>query len=197
METERLEELVLQSLEHERGAVGLYETALRCVQNPELKREWETYLEETRTHVAALEVASEALGLDARRGSPGRAAVKQTVRGLAETMRRALDGGDPVVAELVACECLVLVETKNHRDWGLLHRCAPHLNAAAAAAITEMYPVIKDQQDEHLYYTGGWCRELWREALGLQAVLPPPEKRHHARSAIGAARAEIAEDGSR
>jgi hypothetical protein len=49
---------------------------------------------------------------------------------------------------------------------------------------------IEEQEDEHLYHTKGWCRELWLESLGLKAVLPPPEERKNVKSAIGAARAE-------
>jgi hypothetical protein len=48
----------------------------------------------------------------------------------------------------------------------------------------------RDEEDEHLYHTKGWCRELWIESLGMKAVLPPPEERKHVKTAIGAARAE-------
>jgi hypothetical protein len=49
---------------------------------------------------------------------------------------------------------------------------------------------VEDEEDEHLYHTKGWCRELWMESLGMRAVLPPPEERKHVKTAIGAARAE-------
>jgi hypothetical protein len=49
---------------------------------------------------------------------------------------------------------------------------------------------VEDQEDEHLYHTRGWARELWMEALGLKAVLPPPEERKDVKTAIGAARAQ-------
>ena len=48
----------------------------------------------------------------------------------------------------------------------------------------------QDEEDEHLYHTKGWCRELWMKSLGLKAMLPPPEERKHVKTAIGAARAE-------
>ena len=50
MERARLEELLLQSLETERGGVQVYETAVRCAQNDDLKKEWQKYLEETQNH---------------------------------------------------------------------------------------------------------------------------------------------------
>ena len=41
MKTDQLEELLLQSLEHEMGGVKVYATALECVQNADLKKEVE------------------------------------------------------------------------------------------------------------------------------------------------------------
>ncbi len=47
---------------------------------------------------------------------------------------------------------------------------------------------IRGQEERHLVETSGWARELWLKALGLAAVLPPPEERKHAQNAIPAAR---------
>jgi hypothetical protein len=46
------------------------------------------------------------------------------------------------------------------------------------------------QEDQHLYHSKGWGRELWIDALGMPAVLPPPEEVKHVETAMGAARAE-------
>ena len=51
---------------------------------------------------------------------------------------------------------------------------------------------VEDEEDEHLYHTTGWTRELWIQSLGLPAVLPPPEEEKKVETAIGAARAEQA-----
>jgi len=56
----------------------------------------------------------------------------------------------------------------------------------------EAYDAVEDEEDEHLYHTIGWTRELWIQALGLPAVLPPPEEEKDVKSAIGAARAKQA-----
>ena len=50
MNQEQVIDLLLQSLEHERGGIKVYETALKCVQNDDLREEWEKYLEETQNH---------------------------------------------------------------------------------------------------------------------------------------------------
>ncbi len=44
MPTPRLKKLLLQSLEHERGGVLIYQTALECVRIDDLRKEWKKYL---------------------------------------------------------------------------------------------------------------------------------------------------------
>jgi rubrerythrin len=190
MKQNQVEELILQSLEHELGGVKVYVEALACVQNAGLKKEWEEYLAQTRTHVTALETVCKAMELDAKKETPGRAVVRHTGEALVEAMKMALAAGKPAAAELVACECVVLAETKDHLDWALLSQCAEHLTGRGGEALKSACDTIEDQEDEHLYHTKGWCRELWNQSLGLKAVLPPPEERKHVKTAIGAARAE-------
>jgi bacterioferritin (cytochrome b1) len=54
MEMQMVKELMLQSLKHEMGGTKVYETALKCVVNEDLKEEWEEYLEQTEKHVQVL-----------------------------------------------------------------------------------------------------------------------------------------------
>jgi rubrerythrin len=190
MNTKQIEELVLQSLEHEVGGVNVYTTALGCAVNQDLKAEWQEYLEQTKAHVRALETLCSALGLDPARETPGRSVVRHVGAALVEAMNLAAGAGDPAAAEIVACECVVLAETKDHADWQLLSKCAVHLDGPVAAAFKAACSTIEDQEDEHLYHTRGWCRELWVQSLGLPAVLPPPEEQQQVQTAIGAARAE-------
>jgi hypothetical protein len=85
---------------------------------------------------------------------------------------------------------VVLAETKDHLDWELIGEAAKKLRAEDGKAVKQAYSEVEDQEDEHLYHTKGWCRELWMEALGMKAMLPPPEERKHVKTAIGAARAQ-------
>lgn len=190
MKKAQLKELFLQSLEHERGGVLIYETALECVINRDLKEEWTEYLEQTRTHVQVLTELCEVLGLDPGERTPGCMVVHHTGKSLIIAMKMALANGDPAAAELVACECVVLAETKDHADWELIGKCAEALGGEAGAAVVAAYEKIENEEDEHLYHTKGWCRELWLKSLGLEAVLPPPEEQQDVKSAIEAARAQ-------
>jgi len=190
MEQKQLKELLLQSLEHERGGMKVYETALKCAVNEDLKEEWEKYLEQTEHHVEVLQDVFSRMQLDAEEQSPGRKIVHDMGASLVAAMEAALGAGDPAAAQIVACECVVLAETKDHLDWELIGQASKKAAGADAKVLKEAYEEVEDEEDEHLYHTRGWCRELWMESLGLKAVLPPPEERKHVKTAIGAARAE-------
>jgi hypothetical protein len=186
----QLEELVLQSLEHERGGVQVYETALKCAIDQDLAEEWQKYLEQTKRHVEIVEGLCRRLGFDETREIPGRAVVRHLGSALVSAMDTARANSKPEAAQLVACECVVLAETKDHLDWELLCKCAAGLEGDKAAAVQEACDEIEKQEDEHLYHTQGWCRELWIESLGMKAQLPPPEERQQAHTKGEAARAQ-------
>jgi hypothetical protein len=94
----------------------------------------------------------------------------------------------------VAAECVVLAETKDHQNWELIGKVAEKSNGAQASALKAAYDQVEGQEDEHLYHTMGWSRELWIDALGMPAVLPPPEEEKKVKTAIGAARARNSRD---
>jgi rubrerythrin len=190
MDREQMKELILQSLEHERGGVEVYETAVKAAVNDDLREEWTEYLEQTRKHVQILEEVCKKFEIDAEEESPGRKIVRGLGAALVAAMKEAQTAGDPAAAQLVACECVTLAETKDHADWELLGKCAENLSGEQRAALEEACEEVEDQEDEHLYHTKGWGRELWLESLGLKAVLPPPEERKHVKTAIGAAQAQ-------
>jgi rubrerythrin len=193
----QVEELILQSLEHEMGGVKVYTTALECAVNADLKEEWSKYLKQTREHVQKLEAVCKAIELDPKKEVPGRAGVRLVGGALVEAMKLAQKAGKPAAAELVACECVVLAETKDHADWELLTKCAEHLDGKVAKVLKAAVDEVEDEEDEHLYHSKGWCRELWLKSLGIKAVLPPPEEKQHVKTAVGAARAEKAADKQR
>jgi rubrerythrin len=197
MKPDQLKELLLQSLEHEFGGILVYETALKCVVNADLKQEFGKYLEQTRNHERVLLDVFRKLELDAEEASPGRAVVKSLGVALVQAMQSALEAGEPEAAELVALECDVLAETKDHADWELISKCAEHATGKEKQALQDAADEVEDQEDEHLYHSKGWARELWVKSLGLKAVLPPPEERRHVTTAIGAARAEQASEKHR
>lgn len=187
-----MNELLYQALETEKGGIEIYTTALRCVQHKELKKEWEEYLDQTRNHEKVLLELFEELGLDPLTETPGRAVVRHTGESLVEAMEMALEAGDPDAAQLVAAECVVLAETKDHLNWELIGELAKKRKGDEGKALKKAHEQVEDEEDEHLYHTAGWTRELWIKALGMPAVLPPPEEEKGVKTAIGAARAKQA-----
>lgn len=190
MEAKQFKELLLQSLEHERGGETLYPAAIECAQNEDLRKEWTKYLEETRNHARLLEGVARAMGIDPELQTPGRSIVAKMAQAMRSLLEDARKAGDPQAAQIVAAEVITLAETKDHLDWELLGECVPQLQGAPMQTLKDAYDEAEDQEDEHLYHTKGWCRELWLDSLGLKAELPPPEERKHVKTAIDAARAE-------
>jgi rubrerythrin len=190
MNEEQIHELLYQALETEMGGVHVYQAALRCVENETLKEEWEEYLQQTQKHVQILREVFNTLGLDPERETPGRKVVRHIGTSLVKAMEMAQEEGEPAAAELVATECVVHAETKDHLDWELIGMLAGKAKGEVGQALKHAHEQVEEQEDEHLYHTAGWSRELWIQSLGLPAVLPPPEEEKDVKTAIGAARAK-------
>ena len=185
----QVNELLLQMLETELGGVRVYTTALQCAVNEDLQEEWEKYLDQTLRHVDVVGELFDKLGLDPEQETPGRGVVRHLGEGLVQAMELAKQGGNPEAAELVACECVVLAETKDHLNWSLLSKYAEEAEGEEAKALLAACEEVEDEEDEHIYHSKGWCRELWLASLGLPAVLPPPEEEKDVKSALEAAKA--------
>jgi rubrerythrin len=188
-------ELLYQALETEQGGIKVYEAAIACALNDDLREEWTEYLEQTRGHERVLRETLTAMGLDPSVETPGRGVVRHIGESLVRAMQIARQGGGPpAAAELVAAECVVLAETKDHANWELIGRLALESSGKDADALKKAYDQVEDQEDAHLYHSKGWARELWIQALGMPAVLPPPEEVKKVETAIGAAKAEASRE---
>ena len=194
MNDAQVTELLYQALETEIGGVEVYKTALRCAVNEDLHKEWEKYLSETENHVAIVTEVFEQLGLDTQTETPGRQVVRMKGEALVEAMETALAEGEPAAAQLVAAECVVDAETKDHANWELIGRVSEKATGDMKKVLAEAYGQVEEEEDMHLYHTMGWARELWIESLGMPAVLPPPEEEKKVVTPIGASRAEQSRD---
>jgi hypothetical protein len=91
--------------------------------------------------------------------------------------------------ELVACQSVMLDETKHPCSWELPSRMA-------ARALHERLGVLKGvvevDKEHHLHYPSGLSRESTTPALGLPAVLPPPDEGRQIESATRPARPGLA-----
>jgi len=187
--TNHVAELLYQALETEKGGVQIYTTALRCAMNKDLKEEWNKYLEQTKTHVQVVSDILTGMNLDVETETPGRKIVRHIGDSLVQAMEMALRGPDMAAAQIVAAECVTLAETKDHLNWELIGEIAK-TPISGSDVLQQAHDQVEPEEDEHLYHTSGWTRELWIEALGMTAVLPPPEEEQDVHTAIEAARAK-------
>lgn len=194
MNKERINELLYQALETELGGVQIYQMAVRCAVNEDLRDEWKKYGEETEEHVRIVQGVFAELELDPELETPGREVVRHKGEALIKSMEMAIKDGDRAAAQLVAAEAVVDAETKDHSNWELIGKVAEKGSGKIASVLLKAYEQVEEEEDEHLYHTMGWARELWIEALGMPAVLPPPEEQKSVKTAIGASRAEQARD---
>ena len=185
--SKQMEELLCQALETEMGGVEVYRAAIQCAENEDLREEWSKYLDQTERHVEIVRGIFEALGLDPEAESPGREIVRAKGAALVAAMQKALEEA-PDAAEIVAAECVVDAETKDHANWQLIGALSKHTDGEVKRALAEAYDEVEDEEDEHLYHTKGWCRELWLESLGLDAEIPPPEEEDDVKNAVEAAK---------
>jgi len=189
MNNEQLHQLLYEAFETEMGGVKVYKTAIRCAINDELKQEWEEYLGQTEEHERITRELLKKFKLDPDKETPGRKIVRQIGQSLVEAMEMALQG-NPAAAQIVAAECVVEAETKDHLNWGLIGQIAEKTQGEDSKSLKEAHEKVEEEEDEHLYHSTGWARELWIESLGLPAVIPPPEEEKDVKTAIGAARAK-------
>ena len=190
MKNEQLNQLLYEALETEMGGVQVYKMAIQCAVNQDLKEEWEKYLEQTHKHEQVVRELLGKFSLDPQAETPGRKVVRHIGESLVGAMEMALKSGKPQTAQIVAAECVVLAETKDHLNWELIGQVATKTKGEDGKALKEALEQVEEEEDEHLYHTTGWTRELWIESLGLPAVIPPPEEEKDVKTAIGAARAK-------
>jgi len=145
-------------------------------------------VDETLTRVRA--IVADANVLAASVGKTGGSLGEMHANKIVKAMQMAKQGGNPDAAQLVAAECVVEAETKDHMNWELIGQCVEKLSGAQKKALKDAHDEVEEEEDEHLYHTQGWARELWIQSLGMKAVLPPPEEEKDVKTAIGAARAK-------
>lgn len=187
----QIDDLLYQALETEVGGVEIYRMAILCAKNEDLKEEWTKYLAQTKEHVEVVRGVFDALGLDPEATTPGRQIVREKAKCLLSAMQKALKDA-PQAAQIVAAECVVDAETKDHQNWQLIGALAEASSGKMKSALSNAYASVQEQEAEHLFHTKGWCRELWLESLGLPAILPPEEEKRDVKTATDAGRAQDA-----
>lgn len=174
-DSHQLDELVLQMMETELVGERVYRAALTCAHHPALKKEWQRYLKDSQAHQGALRRMCDALGLAPDAPTAARAVLRQQGDAWVQAIETAQRTCDADTAQRVACECILHAETRNHAQWELLGRVARVAVGDVGQTLKTAYRAVEKNEEHHLHHIQGWHRELAIHALGLPAVLPPPE----------------------
>lgn len=174
MEEEQVKELLLQSLEHERGSVDIYQTAIKCALRDDLKNEWQRCISHTRERELLLTDVCRRLSINPEQMTCGREVSKYLGEALTSAMQMAHESGELQTAQLVACECVTHAATTTHSNWQLLAQCARNSAEDDRHVLSTAVGQVEDEVHEHYDRAHGWQRELRLQSLGIAAVLPPP-----------------------
>ncbi len=75
------------------------------------------------------------MNLDPSTDTPGRQVVRHIGQSLVAAMEMALAAGNPNAAQIVAGECVVLAETKDHLNWELISTVAEKATGTEGKAL--------------------------------------------------------------
>lgn len=159
-----LMDLLSEFLAVEQGGQQLYERALELVFDNEVKTKFREFLKQTMTHQKVLTEIIQKLGGNPSRQSPTAKIANQKAQGLLSTM------GDPGLSreqnQLNAMENIVLAETKDHADWGLLGKIARQTtDNQLREVLAPAAKSVEQEEDEHLNWTRKKLGDLQMEAL--------------------------------
>lgn len=157
--------------------------------NEDLKKEWEKYRSETGNHVRTVRQMFDDLDMDESRETPGRDVVRHKGQALLEAMKMAADAGDEVAAQLVAAECVVDAETKDHANWELIGRIAVEATGDKKSPLGRLRAGGRGRGHASLLHHGlgpGSCGSSARDESGATAA----RRGEKVTTAIGAFRAE-------
>ncbi len=155
MRDAQIVELLLQALETETGGTQIYETAIKCATNEDLKEEFNKCLDQTRQHVEVVETLLTEFGLDPKATSPGPEVVPHIASSLVVAMETALAKGPPEAAQVVAAECVTLAETKDYLNWELVGEIAGKMKGERGKALKAAFEDDEEDRDGHACHSTG------------------------------------------
>ena len=117
-------DLLSDCLAHERCGVHLYRSVAGRTADAELRDRYEHFGAETRDHVERLEQLIAAADGDPQYVSAAARATEKAAAGLLESTYLLSGSVDPMTAELVMLEAVMLAEAKDHSNWELLAQLA-------------------------------------------------------------------------
>ncbi|WP_051237643.1 hypothetical protein [Ottowia thiooxydans] len=166
-----LKELLLQMMETGIGGMSIYTTAMRCTDQPDRKAQWQAWLKQAGRHQEIISDLCHASGVDPSELSAGRTVAKHLGEGLTTAMKMALAIGDSETVQRVACECVLLAETRQQQNWAALEEAECTVPGPLQEAINARVKEAANAQARQVQETAKWLCDSWRHILG-QTLMP-------------------------
>jgi rubrerythrin len=155
-------DLMSACLAHERCGAHLYRSVAGRTGDAELRSQYEHFGEETRQHVEKLEQLVVAAGGDPQYVSAAARATEKAGAGLLESTYLLSGSVDPMTAELVMLEAVMLAEAKDHGNWELLAQLAAAMaDGDLRRNMETVASEVLAQEEDH--YT--WARDTRAQLL--------------------------------
>ena len=166
-------DLLSACLAHERCGAQLYRSVAGRTADAELRAQYEHFGAETREHVERLEQLIAAADGDPQYVSASARAAEKAGAGLLESTYLLGGSLDPMTAELVMLEAVMLAEAKDHSNWELLAQLASTM--ADGALRRRMQTVTTDvlaQEEQHYRWAHDTRARLLLSLAGVDRVTP-------------------------
>jgi hypothetical protein len=167
MRNRRVSELLLQALQDEQDRARVYEAALRLGRDEGVRTRWARSLASARAREETLVLLRESLALDARAASWRRDAARRAADALVDAIETAGERGSPEAAQLVACECVLLAETREQLTSELLTLVAGRVRGEDGKLLRRARRKYEASVGPPVAVARECARDLWLAALGL------------------------------
>lgn len=167
----QLQRVLLQTLETERCSRELYEVAIECALDDRLRDEWHHGLRESHRRVQLVEGLLRTCRVNEATDRSGGAIARCIGDGVLAALRVAIAQTSGVETQITAADCVALTESRGRVMWEVLGDVT---QGADGPEKSSLQAAVNEARREHGGRAARWRRELWNDALGLPAVLPPP-----------------------
>jgi rubrerythrin len=160
-------DLLSACVAHERCGAHLYRSVAGRTLEADLRRKYERFGKETREHVAKLERLITEAGGDPNYVSPAARATERAAGAMLESTFMLSGSVDPLTAELVMLEAVMLAEAKDHDNWELLAELSAGMADTPLRALMERTATeVLAEEEEHF----GWARDTRARLLMARAT---------------------------
>lgn len=173
MKQSHVDDFLLQVLETELWSPRVYEAAIACACDADLRGQWAKHREESEQHALILAELMRGLRLEAHLVTPACALVRRANDALVAAITTAQATLDAGAAQIVAAERVASLAAHCNLNWELIGDLGKKTRTDYAHTLRKAYEQVVEQKNAHLYHARGWMRDLWIRRLGMSSIATP------------------------